>query len=119
MKLKADLEQDVVTLTLSGKILGVPGERALFNGTVQEFLSLNKDNFVVDLERVDRINSIGIGMLITAHTSIMRAGGRFVLCNLNNIESILSLTRLITVFEHVEDCNEARWLFSEHREAAG
>lgn len=119
MKLRAELEQDIVVLTVSGKILGIPQERAIFNGTIQEYLSLNKRNFVVDLDRVDRINSIGIGMLIAAYTSITRADGRFVLCNLNNIESILSLTRLITVFEHVEDCAEARWLFERPAQAAG
>ena len=114
MKFTADLTSDVVTLNLSGKILGEPRESTMFHGTIHEFLALNKRNFIIDLARVERINSIGLGMLIAGYTSVTRADGRFVLCNFTNVESILTVTRVLKVFEHVESLDEAKWLFSEH-----
>ncbi|MDX9858959.1 MAG: STAS domain-containing protein [candidate division Zixibacteria bacterium] len=116
MKFTADLTSDVVTLSLSGKILGEPRESAMFHGTIHEFLALNKRNFIVDLEKVERINSIGLGMLIAGYTSVTRAEGRFVLCNFTNVESILTVTRVLRVFEHCESLAEAQWLFSDHNQ---
>ncbi|MCB2201468.1 STAS domain-containing protein [bacterium] len=114
MKFTADLTSDVVTLSLAGKIIGEPRESTMFHGTIHEYLALNKRNFIIDLAKVERINSIGLGMLIAGYSSVARAEGRFVLCNFTNVESILTVTRVLKVFEHCESLEEAEWLFSEH-----
>jgi anti-sigma B factor antagonist len=46
-------------------------------------------------------------MLISALTSVRNAGGRLVLANITKIESVLTITRLISVFEHYDDREEA------------
>lgn len=113
MKQSVDYDGEVVTISLSGKIMGDPTQRQLFHGTVAEFLSLNKRNFLIDLKRVDWVNSIGLGMLLAAHKAARNAGGKVVLCNLNNIESLLTMTNLIKVFEHCNNADEAQWQFVE------
>jgi anti-anti-sigma factor len=118
MKFTADLQGDVVRLALSGRILGEPRESTMFHGTIHEYLAINKVNFIIGLGRVERINSIGLGMLIAGYSSVARADGRFVICNFTNVESILTVTQVLKVFEHCETCEEAEWLFSEHREKA-
>ena len=114
MKQSVDYSSEVVTITLSGKILGDPTQRQMFHGTMTEFLSLNKKNFLIDLQRVDWVNSIGLGMLLSAHKAARNAGGKVVLCNLNNIESLLSITNLVRVFDHCNNADEAQWTFVEH-----
>jgi len=111
MKFDDHLEGNVVVFEVSGKIMG--GEQTtLFHGRIHEYINQNKKNVVVDLGRVDWMNSIGLGMLISAMTTVKNAGGRFVLANISKIESILTVTRLITVFEHFDSRSEALESFS-------
>lgn len=106
MKFDDKLENDIVVLDVSGKIMG-GDETALFHGKLHEYIDLNKNNFVVDLSKVDWMNSVGLGMLISALTTVKNSGGRLVLANITKIESILTITRLISVFEHYDDRDSA------------
>ena len=111
MKFDDHLEGNVVVFEVSGKIMG--GEQTtLFHGRVHEYINQNKKNVVVDLGKVDWMNSVGLGMLISAMTTVKNAGGRFVLADISKIESILTVTRLITVFEHFDSRSEALESFS-------
>jgi len=102
MKFK-DFESDggVIVLELSGKIMGGE-ETTMFHGKLHEYIQAGKRNFVIDLKAVEWMNSVGLGMLISALTTVKNAKGRLVLANITNIESILSMTRLISVFEHFD-----------------
>jgi anti-sigma B factor antagonist len=106
MKFDDTLVNDTVVLDVSGKIMGGE-ETTLFHGKLHEYIALNKTNVVVDLSKVDWMNSVGLGMLISALTTVKNAGGRLVLANITKIESILTITRLITVFEHYDSREEA------------
>jgi len=101
MKFDDILQGNVVILEVSGKIMGGE-ETTMFHGKIHEYINQNKKNFVVDLARVDWMNSIGLGMIISALTTVRNAGGKLVLANIDKIESILTITRLITVFEHYD-----------------
>lgn len=106
MKYKDSLDGDVVTIELGGRIMASDQLTSL-RGQVQYYLSLNKKNFIVDLARVERMNSAGIGGLIAAHLSATKAGGRFVLANITNVEDILNITQLSRVFEAYDSRAEA------------
>ncbi|MDD3732521.1 MAG: STAS domain-containing protein [candidate division Zixibacteria bacterium] len=106
MKFEDFLENDIVVLDVSGKIMGGE-ETTMFHGKIHEYITLNKKKFVIDLAKVDWMNSIGLGMLISAFTTVKNAGGRLVLANITKIESVLTITRLITVFEHYDSRKEA------------
>jgi anti-sigma B factor antagonist len=106
MKFEDSLEGDIVVMDLSGKIMGGE-ETTMFHGRIHEYIELNKKKFVIDLAKVNWMNSVGLGMLISALTTVKNAGGRFVLVNITNIEAILTITRLIAVFEHFENRAEA------------
>lgn len=106
MKFEDALVGDVVVLNVSGKIMG--GEEiTLFHGRVHEYLGMNKKKFVIDLAKVEWMSSVGLGMLISALTAVRNAGGRLVLANITKIESILTITRLMGVFEHFDSLDEA------------
>jgi anti-sigma B factor antagonist len=111
MKFTDQLQGDVVIFDVSGKIMG--GEESTrFHGKIHEYISGNKKNVLVDMAKVDWMNSVGLGMLISALTTIKNAGGRLVLANITKIESILAITRLISVFEHYDSRQEALKSFS-------
>ncbi|MEE8576903.1 MAG: STAS domain-containing protein [candidate division Zixibacteria bacterium] len=106
MKFNDLVEDGIVVLVVSGKIMG--GEEAtLFHGKIHEYISANKKNIIVDLKDTDWMNSVGLGMLISALTTVKNSGGRLVLANITKIESILTITRLISVFEHYDSRAEA------------
>lgn len=106
MKFGDHLEGDVVIFEVSGKIMGGE-ETTMFHGRMHEYINQNKNKVIVDLAKVDWMNSVGLGMLISAMTTVKNADGRFVLTNIGKIESILTVTRLITVFEHFDSRAEA------------
>ena len=110
MKFEDFLEGDVVVIDVSGKIMGGE-ETTMFHGKIHEYIQQNKKNIVIDLSKVDWMNSVGLGMLISALTTVKNAGGRLVLANISKIESILTITRLITVFEHYDTRDEAVKVF--------
>jgi len=106
MKFQDNLENDIVIFEVSGKIMGGE-ETTLFHGKIHEYIQLNKKSMVIDLKNVDWMNSVGLGMLISALTTVKNSGGRLVLANIDKIESILTITRLITVFEHFDTREDA------------
>lgn len=106
MKFDDSVENDVVVLAISGKIMGGE-ETTMFHGKIHEYITQNKKNILIDMAKVDWMNSVGLGMLISALTTVKNAGGRLVLANITKIESILTITRLITVFEHYDSREEA------------
>ncbi|MCK4461805.1 MAG: STAS domain-containing protein [candidate division Zixibacteria bacterium] len=106
MKFEDSLLDDIVVMDVSGKIMGGE-ETTMFHGKLHEYINQNKKNVVVDLSKVDWVNSVGLGMLISALTTVKNSGGRLVLANITKIESILTITRLISVFEHYDSREEA------------
>ena len=110
MKFSDNLEGNVVVLDVSGKIMGGE-ETTMFHGKIHEYINQNKKNFLVDLKNVDWMNSVGLGMLISALTTVKNAKGRLVLANITKIESVLTITRLISVFEHYDSRAEAMKAF--------
>lgn len=111
MKFDDQVENGKVILKVSGKIMG-GDESSRFHGTIHEHLNTGNKNFVVDLKDVDWMNSVGLGMLISALTTVKNGGGRLVLANIDKIESILTITRLISVFEHYDTREEAMQSFA-------
>ncbi|MFZ5981359.1 MAG: STAS domain-containing protein [Candidatus Zixiibacteriota bacterium] len=106
MKFEDSIKGNTAIFDISGKIMG-GSETTMFHGRVHELINLNKKNIILDLGRVEWMNSVGIGMLISAMVTVKNAGGRLVLVNIDKIENILALTRLITVFEHFDSREEA------------
>lgn len=106
MKFVDTLEGKIAVFEMSGKIMGGDDATMLY-GRVREYINNNIKRFVLDMAKVDWINSVGLGTLISVVTTTRNAGGRLVLANITNIESILTLTRLISVFDHYDSRAEA------------
>jgi anti-sigma B factor antagonist len=99
MKL-SDRELDgIVVLEPKGKIMGGP-DASLLHDKLYECLENGKRHIVIDLSRVDWMNSTGLGILISSYTTLRNQDGDLRLANVTEkIKSLLTITKLVTVFE--------------------
>jgi len=67
-----------------------------------------KSKAIISLDKVTYLNSTALGVLISAHASFAKRGGKILLCGLNkSIENIFMITKLTLVFEITETLDEA------------
>jgi len=96
-----------VVIELKGNIMGGPDAVSL-NEKLHELIEQDKTNIVVNLSKVKFMNSSGLGMLIGALTTMRKAGGDLRIANATDkIESLLVITKLITVFKHFKSLDTA------------
>jgi anti-sigma B factor antagonist len=96
-----------VVIEFKGNIMGGPIAVEL-NSKLHELIDGGKKNIVVDLSKVKFMNSSGLGMLIGALTTMRNAGGDLRIANATDkIESLLIITKLITVFQHHRSVDDA------------
>jgi anti-sigma B factor antagonist len=97
----------VVILELSGKIMGGP-DASLLNDKLHELIEANKTSVVADLSKVDWMNSSGLGILIGGLTTMRNNGGDLKLaCVTERIQSLLMITKLMSVFETHDELQAA------------
>ncbi len=102
-----------VIIEFKGNVMGGPDAVSL-NEKIHELIENNKNNVVVDLGKVKFMNSSGLGMLIGALTTMRKSGGDLRIANATDkIESLLIITKLITVFKHFKSVDEAIESFKE------
>lgn len=79
-------------------------------GMIVDLANQQRFHVVVDLSRIDFVDSSGLGALINAHKTL-EARGRLVLCAVPaKVLSLLKLTRLDRVFRIAADATEAKTL---------
>lgn len=107
MNFKVEERYNAVVIELKGNVMGGPDGASLLD-TLRELKDTGKNNVVIDLSKVKFMNSSGLGMLISAMTTMRNAGGDLRLANVaDRIRSLLMITKLITVFKHYESVAEA------------
>jgi len=112
MKLTTREDQGVVILEPKGKIMGGP-DATVLHDQLHELINQNKKKVVIDLSKVEWMNSTGLGILISGLTTLRNNGGELKLaCVTDKIQSLLTITKLITVFENFDSIEEAVKSFS-------
>ena len=98
---------EVVVLELSGKIMGGP-DASLLNDKLHELIDKGKVNVVADLSKVNWMNSSGLGILIGGLTTMRNNKGELKLASVTDrIQSLLMITKLMTVFNTYDSTDEA------------
>ena len=93
---------DVVILDLHGKILIGEGDDAL-REAVTKLADAGKTKILLNLADVPYVDSAGLGEIVRTYTTVSRKGGKLKLLNLTKkIQDLLSITKLLTVFETFE-----------------
>jgi anti-sigma B factor antagonist len=112
MQIEERASGDVVVLDLKGKITLGEGDE-LLKDKVNSLVNQGHKKIILNLADVPYIDSAGLGEVVRTYTTVSRQGGSLKLLNLTKrITDLLSITKLLTVFETFESENEAVRSFS-------
>lgn len=109
MTIEERMAGHVVVLDIAGKLTIDQGAERL-KDKINSLISQERTLVLLNLAKVPYIDSGGLGQLVASYGSVMKAGGVLKLANVNaRNHDLLSITRLVTVFE----------TFSSEAEAVG
>lgn len=98
---------DVTVLDLKGKMTLGEGDE-LLKDKINSLLAAGQKKLLLNLEGVPYIDSAGLGEVVRTYTTVSRQGGSLKLLNLTKrIEDLLSITKLLTVFDTFDSEAEA------------
>ena len=107
LQIAEDTVADVSILRLKGRMVLGEGDVPL-RDCVNELVGRGRNKVVVDMKDVTRLDSAGIGMLVSKFLTVHRHGGALKLLNLTNRGGhLMRVTRLTTVFEIFDSQDEA------------
>jgi anti-sigma B factor antagonist len=106
LKMNDRVVDGVTVLDCSGRIV-LGEENSALRDTVTRLLTANP-NLILDLSRVNYIDSGGLGTLVSLYMSAKKTGGNIKLASLTQRGGdLLQVTKLLTVFEVYDDYNQA------------
>ena len=112
MQIEERMVGDVVVFDLKGKITLGEGDE-LLKDKVNSLVNQGKKKIVLNLAGVPYIDSAALGEVVRTYTTVSRQGGSLKLLNLTKrITDLLSITKLLTVFETFDNESEAVRSFS-------
>jgi len=112
MQIEERVVNTVTVLDLKGKMTLGEGDE-LLRDKINSLLQQDRKHIVLNLEGVPYIDSAGLGEIVRTYTTVSRQGGKLKLVNLTKrITDLLSITKLLTVFETFESEQEAIRSFS-------
>ncbi len=99
MQIEERVVGDVTILDLKGKITLGEGDEAL-KDKINSLVHQNRRRILLNLGDVPYVDSAGLGEIVRTYTTVSRQGGQLKLVNLTKrITDLLSITKLLTVFE--------------------
>ena len=107
MQIEERIVNEVTILDLKGKMTLGEGDE-LLKDKINSLLASGKKKLLLNLEAVPYIDSAGLGEVVRTYTTVSRQGGSLKLLNLTKrIEDLLSITKLLTVFDTFDSEAEA------------
>ena len=112
MKIEERVVEDVVVLDVKGRITLGDGDE-LLKDKVNSLTNQGQKQILLNLAEVPYVDSAGLGEIVRTYTTVSRHGGSLKLLNLTKgITDLLSITKLLTVFETFDSEGEAVKSFS-------
>ncbi len=107
MQIEERIVDDVTILDLKGKMTLGEGDE-LLKDKVNSLVSQGHKKIVLNLSDVPYIDSAGLGEIVRTYTTVSRQGGNLKLVNLTKrITDLLSITKLLTIFDSYETEEDA------------
>ena len=107
MGVKVEAMGDIAVVVPEGNFFGGK-ETDELEKAVKDLQGRENKKMVLDLGRVNHLNSMAIGLLVSAHTNYQKRGGRIVLANVDRrISNVFVVTKLSLVFEVADTREEA------------
>jgi anti-sigma B factor antagonist len=97
----------VTILDLHGKMLIGEGDE-LLREKINQLVENGTEKILLNLAEVPYVDSAGLGEIVRCYTTVSRKNGKLKLLHLTKrIHDLLSITKLLTVFETFESEEEA------------
>jgi anti-sigma B factor antagonist len=113
LNIKQNLKDDIMILILSGKIMGGP-DHDKFQSEIKTLISDGHVDILLDMHKVNWVNSTGLGILVSAYHTLKKNGGQLKICQVSDrIDNILNVTQLKLVFETFDNCEDALASFDQ------
>ena len=98
---------DVTILDLDGNVT-IGDNSGKFRTTIRRLLGDERKNLLLNMVDVRKVDSSGLGEIVSGFSAVDREGGSLKLLNLtHNFLDLISITKLLTVFESFENEDEA------------
>jgi anti-sigma B factor antagonist len=99
---------DVTVVDVSGKITLGEGGDAVLKDKMRSLVQQGQTKLLLNLADVSYIDSAGLGEIVQSYATVNKSGGSLKLLNLTKrIKDLLSITKLLTVFETFDSEAEA------------
>jgi anti-sigma B factor antagonist len=103
MKINERAVEGVTILDLHGKMLIGEGDE-LLREKINSLVENGTEKIVLNLAEVPYVDSAGLGEIVRCYTTVSRKNGELKLLHLTKrIHDLLSITKLLTVFDTYED----------------
>ena len=109
MKINQRNKGNVIILDIEGNLVG-PNTVELKNIIDDQIRTAEGEpvSMILNMERVQMMDSSGLGVIVAAYASIRRNDGRVVLLNIGgNIRSLIIMAKLVTIFDRYDTEAEA------------
>ena len=94
-------------LDVTGKLTIGEGDE-LLKDKINSLIQQGHKKLILNLEGVPYVDSAGLGEIVRTYTTVSRQGGNLKLLNLTKrIEDLLSITKLLTVFDTYDSEQDA------------
>ena len=98
---------NVIVLDMDGKVK-IDGSNIVFRDTVRRLLKEGHLEILLNLAGVSYIDSSGLGELVSSHFALGKRGGQIKLLHLtHSLQQLMTITKLLTVFDVYENEAEA------------
>ena len=91
---------DVVIVEVSGKVTLGDGGDVVLKDKMQSLVQQGRKKVLLNLAEVSYVDSAGLGEIVQCYATVAKNGGTLKLVNVTKrIKDLLSITKLLTVFE--------------------
>jgi anti-sigma B factor antagonist len=109
MNVEIRQKEGVTVLDIDGRIIG--SESLALKNIIDEEIGSTEDGEVrmlLNMKHVRAMDSSALGIVIAAYTSVQRRGGRIALLNVSgSINSLIVMSKLLTIFDRYDDEDDA------------
>jgi anti-sigma B factor antagonist len=107
MEISERKDGKVTILSLAGKVTLGEGD-VLLKDKLHSLLNQGQKDVLLNLAQVTYVDSAGLGAIVSAYTTMTRQGGSLKLANVTKkLQDLLTITKLLTVFETFDSEDEA------------